>query len=89
MNWSLVPQQFVTGILNGATIGLIALGIVLIYKSSEVFNFAHGHLVMFGAFLTWWFTGGGAEPGAGFIDLPLWGALGGGADRFDGPWSCD
>ena len=49
MNWPLVPQQFVTGLLNGGTIGLIALGIVLIYKSSEVFNFAHGHLVMFGA----------------------------------------
>ena len=53
MNWPLVPQQFATGLLNGGTIGLIALGIVLIYKSSEVFNFAHGHLVMFGAFLTW------------------------------------
>ena len=75
MNWQLVPQQFVTGLLNGGTIGLIALGIVLIYKSSEVFNFAHGHLVMFGAFLTWWFTGGGAEPGAALIDLPLWAAL--------------
>jgi len=65
----------VTGLLNGGTIGLIALGIVLIYKSSEVFNFAHGHLVMFGAFLTWWFTGGGAEPGAALIDLPLWAAV--------------
>ena len=67
--------QFVTGLLNGGTIGLIALGIVLIYKSSEVFNFAHGHLVMFGAFLTWWFTGGGAEAGGAVIDLPLWAAL--------------
>ena len=75
MNWPLVPQQFVTGLLNGATIGLIALGIVLIYKSSEVFNFAHGHLVMFGAFLTWWFSGGGAEAGEALIDLPLWAAL--------------
>ena len=75
MNWQLVPQQFVTGLLNGGTIGLIALGIVLIYKSSEVFNFAHGHLVMFGAFLTWWFAGGDAEPGAALIDLPLWAAV--------------
>ena len=74
MNWSLVPQQFVTGILNGATIGLIALGIVLIYKSSKVFNFAHGHLVMFGAFLTWWFSGG-AESGRELFNLPLWAAV--------------
>ena len=64
MNWVLVPQQIVTGILNGGTIGLIALGIVLIYKSSEVFNFAHGHLVMLGAFLTWWFAGGARLSGS-------------------------
>ena len=74
MNWSLVPQQLVTGLLNGGTIGLIALGIVLIYKSSEVFNFAHGHLLMFGAFLTWWFTGG-AQPEGAPVDLPLWAAV--------------
>ena len=30
MNWQLVPQQFVTGLLNGGIIALIALGIVLI-----------------------------------------------------------
>lgn len=74
MNWSLVPQQFITGILNGGTIGLIALGIVLIYKSSEVFNFAHGHLVMIGAYLTWWFAGG-SDSGTPLIDLPLWAAI--------------
>ena len=68
MNWVLVPQQIVTGILNGGTIGLIALGIVLIYKSSEVFNFAHGHMVMLGAFLTWWFAGGADNS---LVDLPL------------------
>lgn len=74
MNWPLVPQQFVTGVLNGGTIGLIALGIVLIYKSSEVFNFAHGHLVMLGAFLTWWFAGA-AETGSELFNLPLWAAV--------------
>ncbi|RME59646.1 MAG: branched-chain amino acid ABC transporter permease [Caldilineae bacterium] len=74
MNWSLVPQQLITGILNGGVIGLIALGIVLIYKSSEVFNFAHGHMVMWGAFLTWWFAGG-AETGAELFNLPLWAAV--------------
>ena len=46
MNWQLVPQQFVTGVLNGGIIAIIALGIVLIYRSSEVFNFSHGQLVM-------------------------------------------
>lgn len=79
MNWVLVPQQLINGLLNGGTIALIALGIVLIYRSSEVFNFAHGHLVMVGAFLTWWFSTaegigawlGGDEPAG----LPLWLAI--------------
>ncbi|HEX6385941.1 MAG TPA: branched-chain amino acid ABC transporter permease [Anaerolineae bacterium] len=74
MNWVLIPQQVITGILNGGTIALIALGIVLIYKSSEVFNFAYGHMVMLGAFLTWWFAGG-AETGRELFNLPLWAAI--------------
>lgn len=69
MNWVLVPQQTMTGILNGGTLALIALGIVLIYKSSEVFNFAHGQMVMVGAYLTWWFA---AE--SGNFGLPIWAA---------------
>jgi branched-chain amino acid transport system permease protein len=74
MNWVLVPQQVVTGILNGSTIALIALGIVLIYRSSEVFNFAQGHMVMLGAFLTWWFAGGSGT-GSEVFNLPLWAAV--------------
>jgi branched-chain amino acid transport system permease protein len=74
MNWQLVPQQFATGMLNGGIIGLIALGIVLIYKSSEVFNFAQGHMVMWGAYLTWWFAGA-EERGGELFNLPLWAAV--------------
>jgi branched-chain amino acid transport system permease protein len=74
MNWTLVPQQVITGILNGGIIGLIALGIVLIFKSSEVFNFAQGQLVMLGAFLTWWFAGG-TESGNELLNLPFWAAV--------------
>jgi branched-chain amino acid transport system permease protein len=74
MNWPLVPQQIATGILNGGIIALIALGIVLIFKSSEVFNFAQGQLVMLGAFITWWFAGA-AEDGGEIFNLPLWAAV--------------
>ena len=56
MNWVLVPQQLINGLLQGGILALIAIGIVLIYKSSEVFNFAQGHLVMTGAYFTWWFS---------------------------------
>ncbi|HFC11635.1 MAG TPA: branched-chain amino acid ABC transporter permease [Anaerolineae bacterium] len=63
MNWILVPQHIIDGLLNGGTLALIALGIVLIYKSSEVFNFGHGHMVMLGAYFTWWFAGGTSQDG--------------------------
>jgi branched-chain amino acid transport system permease protein len=39
------------GLLIGLTYALVALGFVLIYKASSVFNFAQGHMVMFGGFL--------------------------------------
>lgn len=74
MNWVLVPQQIINGLLNGGTLALIALGIVLIFKSSEVFNFAAGHMVMVGAFLTWMFAGGEGT-GEELFDLPLWAAV--------------
>lgn len=74
MNWVLVPQQVINGLLNGGTLALIALGIVLVFKSSEVFNFAAGHMVMLGAFLTWLFAGG-EEAGGELFNLPLWAAV--------------
>ncbi|MCP4362109.1 MAG: branched-chain amino acid ABC transporter permease [Chloroflexi bacterium] len=74
VNWILVPQQIINGVLNGGTIALIALGIVLIYKASEVFNFAQGQMVMIGAYLVWFFAGGAGDGTAPF-DLPLWAAI--------------
>lgn len=68
MNWQLLPQFLVTGILNGGPIALVALGIVLIFKSSEIFNFAQGHLLMIGTFTVWWLV---ARAG-----LPLWAGIG-------------
>ena len=71
MNWIQVPQLFVNGLLNGGTLALIALGIVLIYKSSEVFNFAHGQMVMLGAFLTWFYAGGTSQDEGMIFDFPF------------------
>ncbi len=67
MYWKLFPQFFVTGILTGGVYALVALGLVLIYKSSRVFNFAQGSLLMFGAFLCWQFL----VP----FGWPLWASL--------------
>ncbi len=46
-------QIFVNGILTGGVYALMALAIVIIYKSSSIFNFAHGPLVAFSAFMLW------------------------------------
>ncbi|MCD4717841.1 MAG: branched-chain amino acid ABC transporter permease [Desulfobacterales bacterium] len=48
-------QFFVNGVMSGGVYSLIALGIVLIYKSSSIFNFAIGEMVMLGAFFMWTF----------------------------------
>ncbi len=50
-------QQLVNGIAVGCIYGLIALGFVLIYKATEVVNFAQGELMMLGAFLAYTFIG--------------------------------
>ena len=39
------------GFSNGATYGLIALALVIIYKATTLINFAQGEMAMFGAFV--------------------------------------
>jgi branched-chain amino acid transport system permease protein len=64
VNWQLVPQFTVSGLLAGGPIALMALGLVLIFKSSYIFNFAQGQSLLIGALLTWWLSVQ--------IGLPLW-----------------
>jgi ABC-type branched-subunit amino acid transport system permease subunit len=44
------------GISNGLIYGLLALGIVLIYKGSRTINFAHPYFGLMAAYLCWWLT---------------------------------
>ncbi len=67
MNWQLVPQFAISGLLAGGPIALTALGLVLIFKSSYIFNFAQGQLLLIGALLTWWLSVQ--------VGLPLWLAI--------------
>jgi branched-chain amino acid transport system permease protein len=46
-----VLQLLISGISQGCVYGLIALGFVLIYKATEMVNFAQGDLMMIGAFI--------------------------------------
>ena len=43
-------QSIISGVVSGCLYALVALSIVLIYKSSEVVNFAGGEFVMLGAY---------------------------------------
>jgi len=44
-------QLFVGGTITGLIYSLISLGFVIIYKSSQILNFAQGHFLMIGAYL--------------------------------------
>ena len=48
-----ITQYFVSGIFQGSIYALIAVGIVVIFKATRVFNFAQGHLLMVGVLLTY------------------------------------
>ena len=44
-------QMIVSGIALGAIYGLVALGIVLVFKATGVLNFAHGESIMISTFV--------------------------------------
>jgi len=49
-------QLFISGAAMGCVYGLIALGFVLVYRATEVVNFAQGEFMMLGAFVAFSFT---------------------------------
>ena len=54
----------VQGILLGGVYSLLALGVVVIYKSSKVFNLSFGGLILFLTYLLWWLLSS--------MGFPLW-----------------
>ena len=60
-------QVLITGLGQGCLYGLIALGFVLIYKATEIVNFAQGDLMMMGAFFALTYVG--------ILGLPFWPGL--------------
>jgi len=49
----MIIQQIISGLAVGCVYGLIALGFVLIFKATEVINFAQGEMIMIGAFIAY------------------------------------
>ena len=79
-----ILQLLITGVSVGVIYGLIAVGFVLIYKSSQIFNFAQGEMVMIGSYLMWSFLVlYGAPPWLGILIVFLIvGLVGYGLERF-------
>jgi branched-chain amino acid transport system permease protein len=60
-------NYLINGSLVGLLYALIAMGFIVIYRASKVFNFAQGELVVFGGFIVWWMV---VQSG-----LPMWAAV--------------
>ncbi len=53
MDWSLFLAFMVNGILVGALYGVVAMCFVLIYKATQILNFAQGEFILIGAWICW------------------------------------
>jgi branched-chain amino acid transport system permease protein len=64
-----LAQNLVFGILVGALYGLVALGLSLVFGVTKFLNVAHGELLMFGGYASFWaFSLLGLDP---FLTIPI------------------
>jgi len=62
-------QTLAFGLLVGALYGLVALGLSLVFGVTKLLNVAHGELIMFGGYVSFWiFSKLGLDP---FLAIPL------------------
>ena len=47
-------QTLVAGLIVGGIYGILALGIVIVYRGSRVLNFAQAEIGTFGLYIAWW-----------------------------------
>lgn len=62
MDWALLSESAANGALVGLMYSLVAMGIVLIYKSSSVPNLAQGAMTMLGAYVVLAFANNAGAP---------------------------
>jgi branched-chain amino acid transport system permease protein len=67
MDLMYIAELAINGALVGLMYALVALGIVLVFKSSGVANLAQGALAMVGGYVVWWL--------AHALGAPLWAAV--------------
>lgn len=71
MDWIVIGQQLVNGLVLGSIYGLIAIGYTMVYGIIGMINFAHGDIYMISAYLTAIFIALLALMGITFIPLAL------------------
>jgi branched-chain amino acid transport system permease protein len=47
----MLPQLLVAGVVTGSIYALVALGLVVVFKATRVINFAHGSVILLGAYV--------------------------------------
>jgi branched-chain amino acid transport system permease protein len=55
MKWELLLQLTINGLILGTLYGVVAMCFTLIYKASQIVNFAQGEFLLIGAWVCWWF----------------------------------
>jgi branched-chain amino acid transport system permease protein len=70
--WEEIVQLTLQGLALGAIYALIALGFVIIYKATEVINFAHGALMLLGTYITFSLVAGAVPRFGTIVDFPGW-----------------
>ena len=59
-------QQVFSGLAAGSVYASVALALVMIYRSTDLVNFAQGEMAMFSTYIAWTLVNAG---------LPFWGAF--------------
>ncbi|CAA7625328.1 MULTISPECIES: branched-chain amino acid ABC transporter permease [Magnetospirillum] len=62
MTSNLLVQLLINGLIVGTLYGVVAMCFVLIYKSTQVVNFAQGEFLLIGAWACWWMVVEAALP---------------------------
>ena len=70
-------RYLLNGIGNGAVYALVALALVLIFRSTGLLNLAQGEMALFSAYLSWWFTTHGVPIGLAIAFSILLSMIGG------------
>ncbi|HET8726715.1 MAG TPA: branched-chain amino acid ABC transporter permease, partial [Alphaproteobacteria bacterium] len=54
LNLDFLASLLINGVIIGTLYGVVAMSFVLIYKASQVVNFAQGEFLLIGAWICWW-----------------------------------